>query len=117
IEHWANGGETSLDNLILLCSAHHTLVHEGGFTLDKDYRDSWFFRRPAGPTAGRCHPAATGRRTSRTTTTASRASTSTASRRGGMSEVAAAQTTPAQEHSKSLEPRGRQTWGHPVSRQ
>src|SRR5690606_25001938 len=30
IEHWANGGETSLENLMLLCSKHHTLVHEGG---------------------------------------------------------------------------------------
>ncbi|MBP9088734.1 MAG: DUF222 domain-containing protein [Kofleriaceae bacterium] len=30
IEHWANGGETALANLMLLCSAHHTLLHEGG---------------------------------------------------------------------------------------
>ncbi len=32
IEHWANGGETKLSNLVLLCSHHHTLVHEGGFS-------------------------------------------------------------------------------------
>ena len=31
IRHWADGGETSLDNLILLCPTHHRLVHEGGF--------------------------------------------------------------------------------------
>ena len=31
VRHWANGGETSLDNLILLCPTHHRLVHEGGF--------------------------------------------------------------------------------------
>jgi len=48
VEHWSNGGETSLDNLLLLCSKHHTLVHEGGFRIDRDYRDNWFFVRPDG---------------------------------------------------------------------
>ncbi|HUJ74170.1 MAG TPA: DUF222 domain-containing protein, partial [bacterium] len=28
IRHWLHGGETSLDNLAMLCSAHHHLVHE-----------------------------------------------------------------------------------------
>lgn len=31
IEHWADGGNTSLDNLVQLCTHHHRLVHEGGF--------------------------------------------------------------------------------------
>jgi len=48
VEYWSNGGETSLDNLMLLCTRHHTLVHEGGFRIEKDYQDRWFFVRPDG---------------------------------------------------------------------
>ena len=29
IHHWANGGETKLSNLVLLCRFHHRAVHEG----------------------------------------------------------------------------------------
>jgi hypothetical protein len=57
IEHWSAGGETSLANLMLLCTAHHRLVHEGGFRIAKDYRDRWFFQRPDGravPACGYC---------------------------------------------------------------
>jgi hypothetical protein len=31
IHHWADGGATSLDNLVTLCRFHHRLVHEGGY--------------------------------------------------------------------------------------
>jgi len=48
IEHWANGGETAVDTLMLMCSKHHTLVHEGGFRIDRDFRDHWTFFRPDG---------------------------------------------------------------------
>ena len=33
IKHWAHGGATDLDNLVLLCHRHHWLVHEGGWEL------------------------------------------------------------------------------------
>ncbi len=33
VHHWADGGETKLSNLVLLCRHHHRAVHEGGFTV------------------------------------------------------------------------------------
>ena len=30
VVHWADGGETKLENLRLLCRRHHRMVHEGG---------------------------------------------------------------------------------------
>ena len=54
IQHWSAGGETSLDNLMLLCSRHHRLVHEGGFRIDKDYRNRWMFKRPDGRAVPKC---------------------------------------------------------------
>ena len=46
VEHWSNGGETAVHNLVLLCTRHHTLVHEGGFSIRKDFADNWTFYRP-----------------------------------------------------------------------
>jgi len=54
IQHWSAGGETSLDNLLLLCTRHHRLVHEGGFSVAKDYLDRWYFRRPDGKAVPQC---------------------------------------------------------------
>jgi len=48
VRHWADGGETSLSNTLLLCSAHHRLVHEGGYRIRKDCAGRWYFRRPDG---------------------------------------------------------------------
>jgi Domain of unknown function (DUF222)/HNH endonuclease len=36
IRHWADGGDTSLDNLVTLCRHHHRLLHQGGFTIAVD---------------------------------------------------------------------------------
>jgi hypothetical protein len=33
IRHWADGGSTSLDDLVLLCRHHHRAVHEGRTSL------------------------------------------------------------------------------------
>jgi hypothetical protein len=33
VHHWADGGDTTMSNLILLCRRHHTLLHEGRFSV------------------------------------------------------------------------------------
>jgi hypothetical protein len=34
VKHWADGGETTFQNLLLLCSFHHRLVHEEGWCIE-----------------------------------------------------------------------------------
>jgi hypothetical protein len=48
VKHWANGGETSLDNCLLLCHYHHRLVHEGRWTIGFDDRRCPIFFDPRG---------------------------------------------------------------------
>lgn len=47
IHHWADGGSTELGNLVHLCTHHHRLLHEGGFTV-RPVTDGFEFRTPAG---------------------------------------------------------------------
>jgi Domain of unknown function (DUF222)/HNH endonuclease len=51
IRHWIRGGETSLDNLVLLCRRHHRFVHEGGYSVDEELRirDPWGALVPNAP--------------------------------------------------------------------
>ena len=46
IEHWADGGETRLDNLVLLCRHHHRLVHEGGYGCERIADGRFVFTAP-----------------------------------------------------------------------
>jgi hypothetical protein len=48
IQHWLHGGATSLDNLALLCTHHHHLVHEGGWAIERTSEGELRFRAPDG---------------------------------------------------------------------
>ncbi|HEV8324321.1 MAG TPA: DUF222 domain-containing protein [Myxococcota bacterium] len=48
IQHWMYGGRTALDNLVLLCGAHHRLAHEGGFGVQRAADGSLRFVTPDG---------------------------------------------------------------------
>lgn len=54
--HWAHGGETSLDNLVLLCFHHHRLVHEGGYTIEDGPEGTLHFRNRFGVLAPNAPP-------------------------------------------------------------
>ncbi len=48
IKHWADGGRTALDNLVLLCRRHHRAVHEEGFRVTIDATGGVQFMGPDG---------------------------------------------------------------------
>jgi hypothetical protein len=48
IVHWADGGETKLDNTLLLCRTHHRRVHEGGYRVCSDKNGQVVFFTPSG---------------------------------------------------------------------
>jgi Domain of unknown function (DUF222) len=47
-QHWTKGGCTDVDNLDGLCKFHHWLVHEGGWSMERDDTGRMIFRRPDG---------------------------------------------------------------------
>lgn len=44
VKHWIDGGETSLENTLLLCTKHHRLLHEGGYTIEKNFEGNLAFK-------------------------------------------------------------------------
>ncbi|HEX6147067.1 MAG TPA: DUF222 domain-containing protein [Acidimicrobiia bacterium] len=48
IRHWADGGPTDLDNLILLCGYHHRFLHEHGWGIQAHPDRTPTFTRPDG---------------------------------------------------------------------
>jgi len=48
IQHWANGGPTSLDNLVSLCKQHHMAVHDRGYLIAARPGGTFTFYAPGG---------------------------------------------------------------------
>ena len=48
IRHWAQGGPTTLSNLVLLCGRHHRAVHEEGYQVERLANGELRFRHPVG---------------------------------------------------------------------
>ena len=48
VRWWTHGGSTDLDNLVLICPAHHRAVHEVGYTIAALGSGRFVFYRPDG---------------------------------------------------------------------
>ena len=48
MQHWLHGGKTNVDNLVLLCTHHHHLFHEGGWRIERGEQGAWLFVAPDG---------------------------------------------------------------------
>ena len=54
LKHWADGGPTTLANVVLLCRLHHRMVHEEGWRLARE-DGAGLVAIPPSRSAGRCH--------------------------------------------------------------
>ena len=57
VRHWAQGGQTRLDNLVLLCRRHHRCVHEEGYRVRSGPDGGVQFLRPDGEPIAEAPPA------------------------------------------------------------
>ena len=46
VQHWADGGETSLDNLVHLCGHHHRQLHQGFFNIQVEKTSAYEEAQP-----------------------------------------------------------------------
>ncbi len=53
LQHWLNGGETTPDNMTLLCTYHHGLLHRGSFSIVRESADTLRFVTADGRTIPR----------------------------------------------------------------
>jgi hypothetical protein len=53
LRHWIDGGETALDNMTLLCTYHHGLLHRGSFSIVRESDDTLRFVTADGRTIPR----------------------------------------------------------------
>jgi hypothetical protein len=56
VVHWADGGETKLSNLVLLCRRHHRMIHDGSFGVGMTARGPVFTRADGSPLEDRAPP-------------------------------------------------------------
>jgi hypothetical protein len=60
VQHWADGGDTSLENLVHLCRRHHRLLHEGDIAVERDGEGDFSFTLPGGRPVPEVGPVAAG---------------------------------------------------------
>ncbi|TDP94942.1 uncharacterized protein DUF222 [Labedaea rhizosphaerae] len=51
VQHWADGGPTRLDNMVLVCQFHHRLIHHAGWQVHMDNGQPVFTKPPWAQTA------------------------------------------------------------------